>query len=333
MADLLVHFETKATKPPVFRMVGAPIAAALERSGLRGVRTTLGSDFASTDWIAEATGLVTSNDVLRDPRFPLADLKHAAPKLRMIHIIGAGIEPLLPLDWLHDGVTLTNNSGVHADKIRESATMALLMLNARLPAMTTNQRAARWDQIFSSTIAGKTAVVVGTGAMGTATAEAATALGMTVIGASRSGAPNAAFARVVPIGALDGILPQADFLVIATPLTPETRNLLDARRLALLQPGAALLNIGRAAVVDEAAMIAALDSGALSCAITDVYEAEPLPATSALWGAKNLIMIPHVSSDDLDRYMPKTYDLTFANIGRLQRGEPLANAVDPTRGY
>jgi phosphoglycerate dehydrogenase-like enzyme len=333
MADLLVHFETKATKPPVFRMTADPIAAALMRSRLAGVRTTLGSDFASTGWIAEATGLVTSNDVLRDARFPLKDLARAAPKLRMIHIIGAGIEPLLPLDWLHAGVTLTNNSGVHADKIRESATMALLMLNARLPAMTTNQRAARWEQIFSSTIAGKTAVIVGTGAMGTATAEAAAALGMTVIGASRSGAPKPAFARVVAIGALDSVLPQADIVVIATPLTPETRNLLDARRLALLKPGAALLNIGRAAVVDEAALLGALDSGALACAITDVYPSEPLPATSPLWGAQNLIMIPHVSSDDLDRYMPKTYDLAFANIARLLRGEPLVNAVDPARGY
>src|SRR3954469_17927355 len=101
MADLLVHFETKASKPPVFRMTADPIAAALGRSGLQGVRTTLGSDFASTGWIAEATGLVTSNDVLRDARFPLKDLERAAPKLRMIHIIGAGIEPLLPLDWLH----------------------------------------------------------------------------------------------------------------------------------------------------------------------------------------------------------------------------------------
>lgn len=333
MPDLLIHFETKRTKPPVFAMTRAAIDAAFARSGLTGVRTSLGSDFASTDWVAEATGLVTSNDVLRDARFPLKDLKRAAPKLCSIHIIGAGIEPLLPLDWIHDGLTLTNNSGVHADKIRESATMALLMLNARIPAMTSNQREARWDQIFSSTITGKRVLIVGTGAMGTATAEAAAALGMTVIGASRSGASKAPFARVIAIGALDAELPAADFVVIATPLTPETRNLLDRRRLGLMKPGAALLNIGRAAVIEEAALIDALASGALSCAITDVYEAEPLPATSALWRAKNLIMIPHVSSDDLERYMPKTYDLAFANIGRLMRGEKLVNAVDPVRGY
>jgi phosphoglycerate dehydrogenase-like enzyme len=169
--------------------------------------------------------------------------------------------------------------------------------------------------------------------MGTAAAQAAKALGTSVIGASRSGKPNAEIARMVAIDALDGVLPEADFVVIATPLTPETRNLLDRRRLGLMKPGAALLNIGRAAVVDEGALIDALVSGALASAITDVYEAEPLPATSALWRAKNLIMIPHVSSDDLDLYMPKTYDLAFANIGRLQRGETLLNAVDPVRGY
>src|ERR1700721_2978967 len=102
------------------------------------------------------------------PGFPLYGLGRVAPRLRWIHIIGAGIEPLLPLDWLPNGVVLTNNSGIHIEKTREAATMALLMLNARIPEILTNQRKARWDQIFSPRIAGKTVLIIGVGDMGAA---------------------------------------------------------------------------------------------------------------------------------------------------------------------
>jgi phosphoglycerate dehydrogenase-like enzyme len=331
-APLHIHFETRATKPPVFRMTELLVAEAAARAGLSGVRTSVNEDAASRGWLATADGLVTSNDVLRAPDFPLARLAETAPKLRWIHIIGAGIEPLLPLDWL-GRITLTNNSGVHVEKIRESALMALLMLNARVPAIATNQRTARWQQIFTPTCAGKTVLVIGVGEMGAAVARAAKSLGMHVTGVRRGGAPHEAVDRMVALEALDGALPQADVVVIATPLTPATRDLIDRRRIGLMKPGAALLNIGRAGCLDHAALIDALTSGALSGAFIDVYHAEPLAADSLLWHAPNLFLMPHVSSDDADRYMPKTLDLVFANTARLQKGEPLLNAVDPALGY
>jgi phosphoglycerate dehydrogenase-like enzyme len=329
---LHVHFETRRDKPPVFRITAPLIEAAASRSGLADLCTSLGEDLASLDWLGSAAGLVTSNDVLRDPRFPLRRLADAAPSLRWIHVIGAGIEPLLPLDWL-GAVTLTNNSGVHVEKTRESVMMALLMLNARVPAIAANQRRAQWRQIFTPSLTGKTVLIVGVGEMGAAAASAAKALGLVVIGVRRGGAPRSGVDRMVGPGALDTVLPEADFVVIATPLTPATRGLIDHRRIALMKPGAGLLNIGRAGCLDHEALVEALGRGALSGAIIDVYDPEPLPADSPLWQVPNLLLMPHVTSDDEERYMPKTLDLAFANAGRLQRGETLLNRVDPVLGY
>jgi phosphoglycerate dehydrogenase-like enzyme len=314
-------------------MTEPPIAAALTRSGLSDIRISRGEDLHDLGWLADADALVTSNDIVCDPLLPIGDLASAAPRLRWIHIIGAGIEPLLPLDWLPPGVRLTNNSGIHVDKLRESATMALLMLNARLPAIVTHQRDARWNPIFTSRIAGKTVLIVGVGDMGAAVAGAAKALGLRVIGVRRGSRPHPDVDRMVTVSALDTVLPEADFIVLAVPLTPETTNLIDRRRIGLMKPEAGLLNIGRAGSLDHEVLVAALRSGALSGAILDVFDPEPLPGSSPLWHADNLILTQHVTSDDLDEYLPKTYELVFTNAARLLRGEPLLNTVDPARGY
>ena len=278
-------------------------------------------------------GLVTSNDVLRDPLFPLQKLENAAPKLRWIHITGAGIEPLLPLQWLPRHVALTNSSGVHVEKIRESAAMMLLMLNARVPTIITNQRNARWQQIFSSTIAGRVVLIVGVGDLGGAIAAASRKLGLRVLGVRRSGEPHAAVDRMHRPDQLDSALPLADFLVLAAPLTAETTALIDRRRLRMLRRGIGFINVGRAGLVDHAALIESLEDGTISSAIIDVYDPEPLPPDSPLWHVPNLLLMPHVTSDDEDRYLPKTLDLVFENVRRLAAGEPLVNMVDPQRGY
>jgi glyoxylate/hydroxypyruvate reductase len=331
--DLHIHFETRSNKQPVFRMTESGIASAKARSGLLNVRTSLGEDLCDLSWLDEAVGLVTSNDVVRDPKFPIGELASAAPRLRWIHIIGAGVEPLLPLDWLPNTVVLTNNSGVHFEKTRESVMMALLMLNARLPTIATNQHKARWEQIFTPVIAGKIALVIGVGDMGAAAASAAKALELRVIGVRRSGSLHADVDQMLPVSSLESVLSKADFVVLATPLTPETRHLLDRRRIDFMKKGAGFLNIGRAGCVDHGALLDALQSGALSGAVLDVYDPEPLPSSSALWQAENVLLVPHVTSDDVERYLPKTFDLVFSNIEHLIRGERLANVVDPARGY
>jgi len=314
-------------------MTAELIDTAKSRCGMMDVRTTLGSDLADLAPLVTANAFVTSNDVLRDPKFPLRDLVRQAPNLRWIHINGAGIEPLLPLDWLPDRIRLTNNSGVHVEKVREFALMALLMLHARLPAMVTNQREVRWEQIFTPRIKGRTVLIVGVGDMGGTVAAAAKSLDCRVVGVRLSGAPHPHVDLMVREDELDRVLPQADTVVLSVPSTPRTKLLMNRERFARMKPGAAFINIGRAASIDHEALVEALTSGSLSGAIIDVHEREPLPAASPLWRTPNLVITPHVSSDDADGYMPKTMDLVFENARRLLHGEPLKNVVDPLRGY
>jgi phosphoglycerate dehydrogenase-like enzyme len=328
-----VHFETRADKHAVFRMTEPPIVAARARCGAAAVSISLGEDPGDLSWLPRANGLVTSNDVLLEPGFPLADLANRAPGLRWIHIIGAGIEPLLPLDWLPDGSVLTNNSGVHVEKARESVLMALLMLHGGLPALMTQQRRHQWRQIFTPRIVGRRLLVVGVGDMGGAVASAGRALGLVVTGVRRSGAPHPEVEHMTTLDGLDEQLQQADLVALAVPLTPESQGLLDRPRLGLMKPGAGLYNVGRAGLIDHVALAECLVSGAIGGAILDVFDPEPLPADSPLWDVDNLVVMPHVTSDDLDAYLPATYDLVFANALRLGAGEPLLNCVDPGRGY
>lgn len=163
-----VRFANYRAKPQVFQFDDAPIAEAMRRHADVAARVdcSLDHDLEDIEGLKTADVLVTSNDVIRDPRFPRESLAEYAPSLRWIHLIGAGLEPLLPLSWLPPKVTLTNNSGVHVRKTREFAQMALLMLNARVPQIVTNQRSARWQQIFTPSIEGKTLAAIGVGDIG-----------------------------------------------------------------------------------------------------------------------------------------------------------------------
>jgi phosphoglycerate dehydrogenase-like enzyme len=264
--------------------------------------------------------------------FSRADLARRAPRLRWIHLTGAGIEHLLPLGWVPPGVTLTNNSGVHAPKASEFAAAAILMLNNRIPFHVENQRHARWHQVFNAPVTGKTVVIVGVGAMGGAAARSLKQLRMRVLGVRRSARPHPSVDRMFGPEALDRILPEADFVLVTAPLTSETRGLLGRKRLDLLKPEAGLVNMGRAGVVDYDGLAEKLRRGELAGAILDVFDPEPLPSDSPLWRTPNLIMTPHVSSD-APNYADRTLDLFFRNVARHLAGRPLHNVVDPVREY
>jgi phosphoglycerate dehydrogenase-like enzyme len=328
----LIHFETFSDRPPVFRITQDLISAAQDRNKVI-VRTSVGEDLLDLSWLSTAVGLVTHNDVLTNPKFPLRKLSEVAPRLRWIHITGAGIEPLLPLDWIPQKTVLTNNSGVHADKIRESAAMMLLMLNSRVPKILSNQRKAHWEQIFTPVIRGKTVLIIGVGDMGGAAAQAGRQLGLRVLGIRRGGAPHPDVHEMYRIDAVDKLLPSADFVILAAPLTPETHYLMDRRRISLMKIGAGLINIGRAGLADYAALADSLRDEKLSGAILDVYDPEPLAPDSPLWSLDNIILMPHVTSDDERDYLPNTLDLAFQNFDRMMRGLSMFNIVEPERGY
>ena len=276
--------------------------------------------------IATADALVTWD-------LPTNDLSRLAPNLRWIHIIGAGIEHLSPLDWLPETVTLTNNRGVHAEKAGQYGLMALLMLNNAIPRLVAQQRDHRYADHFTTAITGKMLLVVGAGAMGSAVATQAKLVGVHTIGIRRRPRPTPGFDEVHGVDRLDELLAAADFVLITTPATPETKHLIDRRRLALLPRHAGLINMGRAPVVDYEALSDALREGALAGAVLDVFDPEPLPESSPLWDVPNLVITPHMSSDDARTYAPRTLDLVFENLERLIAAGPLKNVVDPTLGY
>ncbi len=264
--------------------------------------------------------------------FDRRNLAARAPRLRWIHLTGAGIEHVLPLTWLPPGAVLTNNSGVHAPKAGEFAATAILMLNNRIPFHVTNQRRAWWEQRFNGTVTGKTLVIVGVGAMGGAAARRAKALGMRVLGVRRSGRSHPSVDRMFGPEELDRLLPRADFVLVTAPLTSQTRGLVGGKQLDLMKAEAGLINMGRAGVVDYAALADKLGRGEIAGAVLDVFDPEPLPADSPLWGTPNLIMTPHVSSD-APNYADRTLDLCFRNLQRYLAGQPLHNVVDSTREY
>jgi phosphoglycerate dehydrogenase-like enzyme len=197
----------------------------------------------------------------------------------------------------------------------------------------TAQRAHAWSKAYSSNIAGRTALIVGTGAIGSAVAAAARGLRIRTIGVRRSVRPTRGFDTVIGLPEVPQAVTTADFVVLATPLTPATRHLMNADLFGRMKPDAGFANFGRGGLVDQDAMLAALASGALGGAVVDVTEPEPPPADSLLWDAPRLIITPHISCDDPSTYIPRTLDLFLDNIVRLAEGRAIRNRVVRSRSY
>jgi len=255
------------------------------------------------------------------------------PKLRMVFSNAAGVDGLAPLDWLPDGVVLVNNRGTHGVKAGEYVAMAALVLAARLPALMEAQREGRWLRLPAPPLAGRHALVIGTGDLGGAGARALRVLGVRVTGVNTRGTPHPDCDAVRPVAALDDLLPEADLLVLACPLTEATRGLIDRRRLGLLPAGAGVVNIGRGALLDDAALCDALDAGRLGGAVLDVFPVEPLPQGHRIWRTRNLVATPHLSCDDPASYNDRSLAILTANLRAWRAGEALPNRVDPARGY
>lgn len=324
-----VHIKNNRAAEPVFRVTRERFEAACERHPETAERITATIDLDLDNFeasIGEAEALLTWD-------LPTENLAERAPNLRWIHIIGAGVEHLQPLDWLPPGVKLINNKGVHAEKAGEYGAMAILMLNNAMPTLFTQQREACYESIFATSVKAKTLLIIGVGHMGGAVAKWAKRLGLHVLGTRRRARPARNVDTMYGSDAIDELLPKADFVLVTTALTPETQGLLDRRRLSLMKPTAGLINMSRAGVIDYAALTQMLHDGRLAGAVLDVFEPEPLPSDSELWQTPNLIMTPHVSSDDDVHYIPLTLDLFFDNLQRHLKGRRLRNCVRPALGY
>ncbi|MCY4050285.1 MAG: D-2-hydroxyacid dehydrogenase [Gammaproteobacteria bacterium] len=276
---------------------------------------------------------MTQTDILLTWNLPTKGLAQRALNLRWIHCIGAGIEHLLPLKWLPANVELTNNKGVHSDKAGEYGLMAVLMLHNHIPAIITNQSNRVYNSLYSTPIAGKTIVVIGTGSLGSAVIQKLEPLGPCLIGVNRSGRDVKGCDKIIPVDQIDRILPHADILFLAMPDTPETNGMMDRRRLGVLKPTCGIVNIGRQSAMDYEALCDLLEAGKLAGAVLDVFNPEPIEQDSRLWSMPNLIITPHVSADDGDSYVTRTLDLFFSNLQRFANGLDLVNRVNRELGY
>lgn len=254
----------------------------------------------------------------------------AFPNLSLVINLGAGVDALVARDDLPD-VPITRLSDPEMSKMMAAFVLFAVLRHAReIPAFEKAQRERRWRYVHPRTAGEIRVGVLGLGELGSAAALEIARQGFDVRGWSRSPKTLPGVACLHGMEALAGFLCAAEILVVMLPLTPETRHLLNAQRLALLPRGAKFINVARGAVVDEAALIDALRTGRIAHATLDVFEEEPLPSQSPLWGMENVLVTPHLASVAI----PKSAAAQIAeNIRRVKAGQEVLNKVDPKRGY
>ena len=266
----------------------------------------------------------------------------AGKRLRWVHSAAAGVGNALYPEMRDGDVVLTNSAGVHAIPIAEFITASVLYFFRGLDIAVDQQRRREWnkhpfvgEQSPLREVGGACVLIVGAGGIGSEAARRLSALGALCIGVRRRpalGAPEG-FERVVGFESIDDVLPRADVVVLAAPLTEETRGLLGARRLDALPPSAIVVNVARGALLDEAALVERLRAGTIRGAALDVFQDEPLASESPLWQLRSVLVSPHVSPVSPGRFWTRELDLFLDNWRRFVRGESLRNVVDKRAGY
>ena len=255
------------------------------------------------------------------------DFASTAGRLKLIQSISAGVDQYDKDVLRAHGIRLASAAGVNAQAVAEHAMALMLALQRRLPEARDNQAAGRWRGMISDIaqredqLTGKTLLVVGLGRIGARLARLAKAFDMRVIATKRDPASGAdGVDAVLANDRLRELLPQADVVAVACPLTPQTENLIGAEALAARKPSAHLINVARGRVVDEPALVRALQEKRIAAAGLDVTREEPLPAASPLWAMPNVLITPH-SAGETQRYEDAVIDILMENLARLWRGE------------
>ena len=263
------------------------------------------------------------------PRFPRAALLQSE-SVRWISVGGSGVDHLR--SWDPERLTVTNAAGVAADMMAEYVLGAMLSFALRLPEFAARQRERQWSRGLVEPIAGSAALILGLGHTGTAVARRLQAMGVTTIGVRAKPRTTPFVDEVHPLAALPSLWARADYIVCCLPLSEATRGFLSERAFAAMKASAVLIDVSRGGVVNEAALIEALESRRLKGAALDVFETEPLPPDHRLWGFANVIVTPHCSSV-YPGWETKSVKMFAENLSRYRRGESLSNVVDPERGY
>lgn len=271
-----------------------------------------------------------------------AELVEAAPMLKWVHSASAGVGGALNPALRERGIVFTNGAGIYAESMADTVLAGVMHFVRGLDIAVRQQAEACWDPAPWSDpsahireVDALTVVVIGTGGIGSAVGRRFSVLGARCLGVRRRperGAPEG-FETVVGFHEMETILPSGDVVIITAPLTAETRQFMDAGRLALLPDGAIVVNVSRGAVLDEAALLRELDSGRLRGAVLDVFATEPLPEADALWRHPRVLVTPHVSPVSPARQWNRTLQFFEQNWRSWVAGTPLDNIVDAEAGY
>ena len=257
---------------------------------------------------------------------PLLDCR----SVEWAHVGGAGVEHLTP--WNSERLTLTNSAGILHEFLAETMVAALMLMNGKFHRYFRQQQQKLWRGIPFKPFTGQTLLVIGLGHIGQQTARKAKALGLRVLGLRKSSERPEGVDEIFAMDRLHEALAEADFVALHLPLTKQTRHLIDAEALTHMKRTAVLANAARGPVVDEAALIEALNNDTIAGAYLDVFEQEPLPPESPLWDMENVVITPHYSDQVVD-WQERFAALFADNLARWLKGEPLLNIVDPARGY
>ncbi|GAB3445978.1 D-2-hydroxyacid dehydrogenase [Streptomonospora sediminis] len=263
----------------------------------------------------------------------------AADSLRWVHAATAGVDNLMFDGLVRSGAAVTNSRGVFDQPIAEYVLGLVTAFAKDLPTTVDLQRRREWRHRETERVGGRHALVIGTGPIGRAIARQLRAAGMSVEGAGRTARPEDPDFGTVVEASLDtaapglaAALPRADYVVLAAPLTAATRELAGSAFLARMRDTARLINVGRGQLVDEDALVRALQAGELAGAALDVAQTEPLPGSSPLWDLPGVIVSPHMSGDVVG-WRDELVDLFTDNLDRFLNDGPLLNVVDKQRGY
>jgi phosphoglycerate dehydrogenase-like enzyme len=261
--------------------------------------------------------------------FPLAS------EVRWVHSMSAGVEKIVFPELVESRVPLTNGKGVFTASLAEFAIASMLFFAKDLRRLVRNQQAGQWKQFDIELLRGQVLGIVGYGDIGRESARLARAIGMKVVAVRRRAALSSQdtdLERTYPPEGLREMLAISDYVLVTTPLTPETRGMIGQAELAVMKPTAVIINLGRGPVIDESALIAALAQKRIRGAALDVFDEEPLPEGHPFYGFENVLLSPH-SADHTVGWADLAMHVFIENFERFRAGQPLLNIVDKKAGY
>jgi D-2-hydroxyacid dehydrogenase (NADP+) len=295
------------------------------------VRAEQRGDFAHKD---ELDALLVEAEVIYGLRLP-KNVISRAPKLKWVQVMSAGVDKFLDDEFRQSSVIITNVSGIHTTPIGEIVLELMLMFAKQAPLCFQLKQEKQWKRFMPTVLRSKTVGIVGLGNIGREVARLAKAFGMKVV-ATRRSAKRVARAKdvdiLLPREQLPRLLSESDFVVLSLPFTSETNKLIGEKELRTMKPTAYLINVARGNIVDEEALIWALDERWLAGAGLDVFATEPLPADSRLWEFPNIIFSPHIAGG-MEDYNIRATELFCKNLSHYLSGENLLNVIDKKKGY